>query len=215
MQLLRQVPELLNSKFFTKPIDFEGLQRIEKGEYPVAAIREMLLNALVHRQYIGGTVQIRVYDHKLTIWNEGLLPEGMDLDSLRRTHPSRPRNPLIAEACFKAGYIDLWGRGTLKIIHSCREAGLPEPDIQELDGGILVTAFKDKYDVEQLKKLGLNERQIKVVAYVKEKGRITNKEFQEYFDVSRITATRDLSELVDKRILRSSETKGSGSYYEF
>lgn len=215
MQLLRQVPELLNNKFFTKRIDFAGLQRIEKGEYPVAAIREMLLNALVHRKYMGGTVQLRVYDHKLTIWNEGLLPEGMNLDSLRRTHSSRPRNPLIADVCFKAGYIDLWGRGTLKIIHSCREAGLPEPDIQELDGGILVTIFKDKYTVEQLKKLGLNERQIKAVAYVKENGRITNKEYQEYFAVSRITATRDLSELVHKRILRSSETKGPGSYYEF
>lgn len=215
MQLLRQVPELLNNKFFTKRIDFAGLQRIEKGEYPVAAIREMLLNALVHRKYMGGTVQLRVYDHKLTTWNEGLLPEGMDLDSLRRTHPSRPRNPLIADVCFKAGYIDLWGRGTLKIIQSCREAGLPEPDIQEQDGGIQVTIFKDKYAVEQLKKLGLNERQIKAVAYVKENGRITNKEYQEHFLVSRITATRDLAELVEKRVMRSSETKGPGSYYEF
>ncbi len=214
IQLLRQVPELLNNKFFTKRIDFAGLQRIEKGEYPVAAIREMLLNALVHRQYMGATVQLRVYDHKLTIWNEGLLPEGMDLDSLRRTHPSRPRNPLIADVCFKAGYIDLWGRGTLKIIHSCREAGLPEPDIQELDGGILVSLFKDKYAIEQLKKLGLNERQIKAVAYVMENGRITNKEYQALHDVSRNTASGDLTDLVSKGIFDSSGTSGAGSYYE-
>jgi len=46
---LKEVPDQLNRKFFTKPIDFEGLQRIEKGQYPVAALREMLLNALVHR----------------------------------------------------------------------------------------------------------------------------------------------------------------------
>lgn len=57
------------------------------------------------------------------------------------------------------------------------------------------------YTYEYLRKLGLNERQIKAVLYVKEKGNITNKEYQELFKVSRITATRDLSELVEKGIL--------------
>ncbi|TRX03216.1 ATP-binding protein [Flavobacterium gawalongense] len=142
MELLKTVPNQLNYKFFTKPIDFEGLLRIEKDEYPVAAIREMLLNALVHRSYMGSMIQLRVYDTKLTIWNEGLLPEGMELESLKRHHISRPRNPLIADVCFKAGYIDSWGRGTLKIYEACKEAGLPEPEITSLDGGILVTVFK-------------------------------------------------------------------------
>jgi ATP-dependent DNA helicase RecG len=142
MQLLKTVPNQLNYKFFTKPIDFEGLLRIEKDEYPVAAIREMLLNALVHRSYMGSMIQLRVYDNKLTLWNEGLLPEGMELESLKRHHISRPRNPLIADVCFKAGYIDSWGRGTLKIYEACKEMGLPEPEITSLDGGILVTVFK-------------------------------------------------------------------------
>ena len=110
----------------------------------MAAIREMLLNALVHRTYMGSMIQLRVYDNKLTLWNEGNLPEGMELESLKRHHISRPRNPVIADICFKAGYIDSWGRGTLKIINSCKEAGLPEPTITALDGGILVTLFKDK-----------------------------------------------------------------------
>ncbi|MFV5701728.1 ATP-binding protein [Flavobacterium sp. XS2P12] len=142
MELLKTVPNQLNYKFFTKPIDFEGLLRIEKDEYPVAAIREMLLNALVHRSYMGSMIQMRVYDNKLTIWNEGLLPEGMELESLKRHHISRPRNPLIADVCFKAGYIDSWGRGTLKIYEACKEMGLPEPEIISMDGGILVTVFK-------------------------------------------------------------------------
>ena len=167
IQLLKNVPNQLNYKFFTKPIDFEGMQRIEKGEYPVAALREMLLNALVHRTYMGSTVQLRVYDNKLSLWNEGNLPEGMELESLKRHHISRPRNPIIADICFKAGYIDSWGRGTLKIINSCNEAGLPEPTITALDGGILVTLFKDKYSVEQLKILGLSVRQIKAIEFAK------------------------------------------------
>ena len=136
------MPVQLNYKFLTKPIDFAGLQRIEKGEYPVAALREVLLNALVHRSYMGAAIQIRVYDNRLSIWNEGILPQGLSLEDLKNEHNSRPRNPKIAEACFKAGYIDTWGRGTLKIINSCREAGLPEPEMIEKNGGIEVTLFK-------------------------------------------------------------------------
>ena len=76
---------------------------------------------------------MRVYDNKLSIWNEGALPEGMDAHALKGHHVSRPRNQLIADVCFKAGYIDAWGRGTLKIINSCKDAGLPEPDRIEME----------------------------------------------------------------------------------
>jgi ATP-dependent DNA helicase RecG len=105
-KILFEVPEMLNNKFLTKRIDFEGLQRIEKGEYPVAALREMLLNALVHKNYSGAQIQLRVYDDKISIWNEGTLPEGLSFEALKRQHPSRPRNPLIADVCFKGGFID-------------------------------------------------------------------------------------------------------------
>jgi ATP-dependent DNA helicase RecG len=213
IQLLKNVPNQLNYKFFTKPIDFEGMLRVEKGEYPVAAIREMLLNALVHRTYMGSMIQLRVYDNKLTLWNEGNLPEGMELESLKRHHISRPRNPVIADICFKAGYIDSWGRGTLKIINSCKEAGLPEPIITALDGGILVTLFKDKYSAEQLKSLGLSERQIAAVEYVKVNGKITNYELQLVLNLSERTILRELDDLVSSNILiRKGEKKGT--FYE-
>ncbi len=98
-------------------------------------------NALVHRAYMGAMIQMRVYDNKLSIWNEGTLPYGLSLDDLRTEHNSRPRNPVIANACFLGGYIDTWGRGTLKIISSCKDAGLPEPEIKEMNGGVEVTLF--------------------------------------------------------------------------
>jgi ATP-dependent DNA helicase RecG len=212
--LLRETAEQLNRKFFIKPIDFEGLQRIEKGEYPVAAVREMLLNALVHRDYMGSSVQIRMYDDKFSIWNEGTLPEGLSLEALKRQHPSRPRNPLIADVCFKGGYIDAWGRGTLKIINSCREAELPEPQIIEQDGGFFVEIFKNRYTPEQLKKSNLNDRQIKAVLYVVENRNINNAKYQQLFNVSRNTATNDLSGLVKLGIFKSSGSKGAGAFYE-
>jgi ATP-dependent DNA helicase RecG len=173
------------------------MHRIEKGEYPVAATREMLLNALVHRNYMGAPIQIRVYDNKISIWNEGNLPDGLTIDALKRSHSSRPRNPIIADVCFKGGYIDAWGRGTIKIIDTCKQAVLPEPEMIESDGGFSITLFKDNISHEKLGKLGLNDRQVKAVLIVKEEGKITNSKYQELFDVSKATATRDLTELVE------------------
>lgn len=84
----------------------------------------------------------------------------------------------------------------------------------EFKGGFKVTLYKDRYSEEQLKKLGLNDRQVKAVQLVNEHSRITNAEYQGLFDVSRNTASRDLKELVKKNILKSSDMKGAGAYYE-
>lgn len=213
IKLLKNVSDQLNRKFFIRPINFEGMQRIEKGEYPVAALREMLLNALVHRNYMGSSIQMRVYDNKFTIWNEGNLPEGLELESLKTTHSSRPKNPVIAEVCFKAGYIDSWGRGTLKIYNSCKEAELPEPTIESRDGGILVTLFKTKFALEQLKKLGLNERQIKAVEFVKENITISNSIYQSLNSIGKTTATEELAQLVELGIFNAPTAKGRGAKY--
>lgn len=207
--LLREVLLQINRKFLTKPIEFEGLLRIEKGEYPAAALREMLLNALVHKSYFGTSIQIRIYDSKMNIWNEGTLPEGLTNEILKQQHPSLPRNPIIADVCFKGGYIDAWGRGTLKIIDACKQARLPEPDMKEIHGGFSVTLFKDIFTEEQLRKMDLNARQIKAVLFVKENGKITNKEYQTINSTSDRTALRDLEELVAKQLItRMGKKKG-------
>ena len=90
---------------------------------------------------------------------------------------------------------------------------MPEPEIEIMSGGICVTLFKDIYNEKHLKSLNLNDRQLKAVLYVKENRKITNKEYQKLFSVSRETATRDLTDLANKKILISSGSKGAGSFY--
>jgi ATP-dependent DNA helicase RecG len=210
VSLLPAVLNQLNRKFLIKLIDFEGMHRLEKGEYPVAAMREMILNALVHRNFMGAPIQIRVYDNRISIWNEGFLPEGLTLESLKRSHPSRPRNPIIADVAFKGGYIDAWGRGTIKIIDTCKAAELPEPEMIERDGGFLLTILKDTLNKEHLEKLGLNERQVKAIEYLKLNTSITNKEYQSLFDITDRTALRDLDDLVTKGLVqKKGEKKGT------
>lgn len=107
----------------------------------------------------------------------------------------------------------MWGRGTLKIINTCTAAGLPEPTISELNGGVLVTLFIDKYTPELLKKLGLNKRQIKAVAYTKEHGAITNSQYQELNEVGRTTSVDELMKMVHLGIFNNPNTKGRGRQY--
>lgn len=213
IQLKDRIGEILNAKFFVHPIDFMGMQRVELDEYPVAAVREMILNALAHRNYMGAPTQIRLYDDNFSVWNDGGLPEGISEEDLKKVHRFKPRNPLLADICFKAGYIDSWGRGTIKIIEACKKAGLPEPALKEEQGGFLSKIFKDRLTKEQLKKVGLNERQINAVEYVKKNGKITNKDYQKINDCSRNTASGDLGNLVEKKIFKPSDVKGAGSFY--
>ena len=213
VQLKDRIGEMLNAKFFIHPIDFMGMQRVERDEYPVDAVREMVLNALVHRNYMGAPTQIRLYDDNFSVWNDGSLPEGISEEDLKKVHRSKPRNPLLADVCFKAGYIDSWGRGTIKIIEACQEFGLPEPILKEEQGGFLSKIFKDRFTKEQLKKAGLNERQIKAIEYVKKNGKITNKDYQKINNCSRNTASGDLGNLVEEKLLKPSDVKGAGSFY--
>lgn len=214
IQVIDKVLRTLDYKFLIRNISFEGMNRVETLEYPIPALREMLLNALIHRNYMGAPTQIRVYDKKLSVWNDGGLPPTITLSQLKENHSSHPRNPILAEACFKGGYIDSWGSGIMKIINSCKTDGLPAPDLKEKEGGFIVTLFKDRFSKEQLEKLGLNDRQMKAVEYVKTKGKITNAVYQEINGIGKSVTIDELRDLVEQQIfVRIGET-GRGTYYE-
>ena len=147
------------------------------------------------------------------IWNEGSLPANWTIEKLLSKHPSKPCNPDIANAFFRSGYVEAWGRGIEKITSQCMEAGLPVP-LFSVEGNDFWTIFrKDRYNEQSLRESGLNERQIKAVLFVKEKGRITNREYQELNEAIRKTSFRDLEELVSLNILKKAG-ENKGTYYE-
>ena len=139
IQMADRVVDVLKSKYLTSPIRFEGMRRIEKLEVPEEALREILYNAIAHKDYMGAPIQMRVWDDRVEIWNEGGLPEGYTPATLLAQHSSRPRNKNIANVFFKAGFIDAWGRGYKKILEGFEAVGLPAPTIEEMDGGVRVT----------------------------------------------------------------------------
>jgi ATP-dependent DNA helicase RecG len=207
--------ELLLTKYTRALISYKGLSRIETYEYPKDALREALLNAIAHKDYAGCTpIQIRVYGDRIKIWNEGQLPENWTVEDLLQEHSSRPYNPDIANAFFRCGYIESWGRGIEKMTKQCTAAGLPVPIITNKGSDFWITFRKDIYNTVDLSLLGLSERQIKAVLYVKEKDKITNSEYQEINKCSRNTASSELNDLVNKSIFQSSDVKGAGSFYQ-
>ncbi|RKZ33056.1 transcriptional regulator [bacterium] len=196
--IIKAIKKNINVKF-----EINDIERKEVWEYPITAIREACINALIHRDYLDSAdVQIKIYDDHIWFWNPGKLPEGLTVEMLKKEHPSKLRNKLLAMVFYYAGLIERWGTGTVRMAEICRNWGFPEPEFKEESGGFSVIFWKDIYNEEFLEKMGLNERQVKAVLYVKEKGRITNREYQRITCVSKATATRDLSELVKLKILK-------------
>jgi ATP-dependent DNA helicase RecG len=208
-----KVMEVLQAKYLIRPISYQGLERVESLEYPEAALREAILNAIIHKDYSSTYILMRVYEDRLYLWNPGKLPDELSIEQLKREHSSYPRNRNMANTFFKAGYIESWGRGTNKIITATIEAGLPEPLIQEEQGGVSITFFKDIYTQEYLPKLGINDRQIKAVLYAKTKGQVTNSEYQYINKIGKSVAATELQDLTDRAILVRVGTTGRGTKY--
>ncbi len=134
--------ELLHTKYLKAYISYQGLQRRETFLFPDAALREALLNAVVHKDYSSGIpIQISVYDDRIVLWNPGDLPENWTLEKLLGKHPSRPFNPLLANAFFRAGYIESWGRGIEKIHRECRNHDI-EPPVYDFEMSGLMLTFR-------------------------------------------------------------------------
>ncbi len=188
----------------------EALRRKEIWDYPLDALREGVLNALIHRDYFetSGDVQIRVYADRVIIANPGALPEGLTVEELKQPqHRSVLRNPLVAQTFYYARLIEKWGTGTTRMIELCRAHGLPEPEFVSERGWFQIMFLQDPYTEERLREMGLNERQMTAVRWVREKGSIRNKAFRELVGLSDEAARLDLTELVEKGVLR---IKGKG-----
>ena len=204
--------DLLLTKYLAAGISYEGIHRTEEFTFPKEALRKALLNALAHKDYSSGApVQISVYDDRVVFWNDGQLPDHWTAESLSRKHPSRPFNPDLANTLFRAGYIESWGRGTIKMTNECRRHALPVPRCIFEAGGFTVEFFK--HTEAALRQQGLRDELVQIVLAVQASGTITNSAVQQLVGVSKSTATRFLNELDRLDILQKSGTTGVGTEY--
>lgn len=210
--LLQQVDktmELIYFKYFKAKISYKGIQRIERYPYPEAALREALLNAIVHKDYrIGIPIQISVYDDKLYIANVGKLPEMWTFEHLMNKHASRPFNPNIAHAFYLAGFIESWGRGIEKIYDACRKDGLPDPEYTIHPGDIMIkfTAPEDRIIRYRTQNEGVVDHVVdhvvEVLSLIRETPEITTKQMTTYLPLSERQVQRIIKRLRDSNEIR-------------
>lgn len=190
-------------------VKLSALERVEETEYPVETIREAIVNAVAHRDYQirGDEIRVLMFSDRIEFYSPGRLPGHITIENLVDERFSR--NEAIVQILSDIGFIERLGYGIDRMIRSMAKAGLPAPCFEETVAGFQVTLFgqgarliSEGADVLRWKHLGLSERQEGALAYLAEKGRITNREYQQLCpDVSPETIRRDLADLVAKNLL--------------
>ncbi len=212
IQMADRVMEALQTKYLVSPVRFEGMQRYETLEIPKEALREILYNAIAHKDYTGPDIQLHVYNDLIEIWNEGILPEGYDENVLYGKHSSKPRNRNIADTMFKAGFIDTWGRGYKKIREGFETAGLPTPKVQNFCGGVQVTIERTRFvqmtvtpenggSGGNLAVVQLSERQKRICEIINSNSKVTVEQMAVVLAVAKRTLERDLAAMQKMGVL--------------
>lgn len=192
----------------------KGLEREERPEYPLFAVREALVNAVCHRDYRvkGRRIEIRMFTDRLEVISPGGLPGFMTVDNLVEEHFSR--NPRLVAGLFQWGYIEELGLGIDRMIEEMTQAGHAPPQFTPKPNSFTVTLTnrKDRRATPIWEKT-MNERQARALTYLRERGQITNREYQQLCpDVSAETLRLDLVDLVDRGVLMRIGAK-KGTYY--
>lgn len=132
-------------KHETRGLIIEGARHVEQWSVPPSAVREAVINAVVHADYAqrGAPVRLSVFEDRLEVENPGLLPFGLTIEDLRQGI-SKLRNRVIGRVFRELGLIEQWGSGIGRMIAACRDAGLPEPQLEEIGWHFRVTFSKQR-----------------------------------------------------------------------
>ena len=128
--------DLLRTKYSKAEVSYDGIYRRETPPAPGEALRETVLNAVTHRDYGDPAFRSGCTTTALPCENPGALPPDWTLDKLMATHASAPHNPGIANAFFRAGMVEAWGRGIGSIVRACEAAGTAQPRWDVEPGGL-------------------------------------------------------------------------------
>lgn len=242
--LIKQIDsavELLYTKYLKALIDYDGIQRTETYMLPKEACREILLNAVNHKDYSKGVpIQISVYDDKIYIWNDGKFPEILSADNIYEKHSSIPYNPKVADVLFKAGMIESWGRGFDKIKEECEANNTPLPKYEISERGIMVLCKPGEKYLKLFKKYGLGTkeenvtdnvtdarlikilklsenskktvRMLGIIEMIKKDENISVTEMAESLGVTTRTIKRDIDYLKEMKVVKREGTAKSGKW---
>lgn len=188
------------------------LQRVERRHYPFFAIREGIVNAMVHRDFtsVGRDVRVEVFPDKLVIQNPGELPEGWTTENLWKTPMSAPQNPDIAHVFYLRGLMEKLGRGTQELIQACKGFGAKQPEWDVEKGSVLLTIYRAPGPSAESE---LSPRQSLILGMMKPGETYKANDFVKDVEVGVRQVRRELSELEDAGYIEK-QGKGPATVYE-
>jgi len=201
-------------------------QRKEIWDYPLPALREAVINAIVHRDY-GDTadIQIKIFEDALQVWSPGFLPFNVTVEDLfDPEHTSKPRNKLIAQVFYDLGLIERYGSGIHRILESCKGESLPEPVLENFSGGFRIKfALLNQLSAKDMDAHGtlngtlngtlsgtLNKR---IIEMIRQTPGIRRKEIIEETGIPVRTIARCIAELVEEGRIERRGSKKTGGYW--
>jgi ATP-dependent DNA helicase RecG len=206
-QQLHQAEAFLQSNLHSV-VRMVGLTHQDTPEYPFSAVRELLVNAVAHRDYNqqGDNIHLYLYSDRLEVHSPGELPGPVTLQNLLRARFSR--NPVIVQVLSDLGFVERLGYGLNRVVTAMRQNGLPAPQFEEIGGTFQVTLFGQPFqpqplpDLSSFRDLDLNPRQMQALDYLAQNRRITNSDYQELCpEVHPETLRRDFADMVKRGVL--------------
>lgn len=193
--------DLIYLKYLKASISYDKETRIETYPFPREGIREAVFNSIIHCNRAAHIpIQIRVEENAMYISNDCVFPQGWTTETLMQRHRSEPYNPDIANAFFRAGYVETWGRGIQKICEACESNGNPMPEYSLHPGDIMVkfTAIDiPKHQNDVLNDVLGDVLEHKILSLLKQNNKIKQVDLANYLNVSLPSIQRAMKKLVE------------------
>jgi predicted HTH transcriptional regulator len=199
--------------------EFSGLSRQDVYEIPVESIRELLLNAAIHRSYLEhSNIQVAIYDDRLEVTSPGKLPLGQNIKRMKEGY-SIIRNEAIAYAFSYMKLMEHWGSGIPRIIDRVMAAGLREPEFIDGDVDLRINIYRKQNDTngdnvtkDVTKDVTIETNEAKVIDLIISNPTITQTKLAEELDVTTRTVKRILSKLQADGIVLREESNRNGKW---
>ena len=203
--------------------EISGLVRTDAYELPTEAIREAIVNATTHRNFLDrACVQVAVYDDRVEVTSPGMLYGGLTIEQIKEGG-SKIRNRCIAEVFSRMKIIESWGTGIKRMFSSCKEYGIKEPELLEIGDSFRVNLYRPSYNETSKGSLksspksspkssskDLNSTQEKIIELIQENRKITQAEMAEVIAISKRAIQKNIKELVEAGIIEREGSSRNG-----
>ena len=194
--------------------EFKGLERVEHYSYPQEALREALLNALVHRDYaFSGSIIININESQIEFISLGGLLPGLSAEDIQNGI-SQPRNPKLAEVFHRLRLIESYGTGIRRIFTLYRDCEKKPEIIVTPNTFKLILPNRNYYSTDKSEEKALNDQQRTILQYIERNGAITEETVQKLLGIKRTRAYVILKEMRDSGLIEV-QGRGQNKTYTF